>query len=217
MMEDDLTRRLRALGTEAVPPGTSAAHLTAMASVAAPQERRRFGRLAVGLAALTGFAVGGSGLAMAGALPGPAQEAAAGVLAAVGVEAPRPASNAYGQCVSAAARAHGDDEPAVGTAAGEEGNSAFRAAKSACGEPGRGRGGKGVPAGGSDAGAAPTTTPKGDDDPCTGPPPWAGRMSRRERAAAKQTFAATCPERGAPEDEVDELDEPEGDGRPEGD
>ena len=118
-MDDDLTSRLRSLGDEPVPPAISAAHLTAMSSVGAGAARapRRFSRAAVGLAALTGFLVGGSGLAMAGALPGPAQGAAADVLAQVGVEAPGGTEHRNrGACISAVAKAQGDDEAGGGAA-----------------------------------------------------------------------------------------------------
>lgn len=188
-MEDELTRRLRALGDQPVPPATSAAHLAAMASVGARPERRRFGRVAVGLAALTGFLVGGSGLAMAGALPAPAQDAAASVLAQVGVVAPRSPSSAYGQCVSAASKAHGgaDAEPE------EVDNSAFRDAKAAC----KAEHPKGSKAHGPKEGKGPQANPKANDgDPCTGPPPWAGRMTPAEKAAAKaehEPARAPCP------------------------
>lgn len=188
-MEDDLTRRLRALGDQPVPPATSAAHLTAMAAVGARPERRRFGRVAVGLAALTGFLVGGSGLAMAGALPAPAQDAAASVLAQVGVAAPRSPSSAYGQCVSAASKAHGGGE--VGAEEGD--SSAFRDAKAACKEAHP----KGAKAHGPKEGKGPQANPKATDgDPCTGPPPWAGRMTAAEKAdarAAHEGARAACP------------------------
>ncbi|MDQ3385361.1 MAG: hypothetical protein M3503_05030, partial [Actinomycetota bacterium] len=145
-MDDDLTSRLRDLGRQPVPPGTSAAHLTAMSALGpdATRSSRRFGRLAVGLAAITGFLVGGSGLAMAGALPGPVQEGAADVLAQVGVDAPDGHCN-RGACVSAIARAQGgEDEAAPGAAPAEEERTAAeraatKQAKDACPKGGRGR------------------------------------------------------------------------------
>lgn len=211
-MDDDLTRRLRALGTQAVPPGTSASHLAEMAAVGAPPGRGRFGRLAVGLAALAGFLVGGSGLTMAGALPGPAQDVAAGVLAQVGVQAPRSSGAEFGKCVSAAARAKGDD--AVGAEDEEADNSAFKAAKAACGEPGGGRGP------GREDGRGPQSTPGAlDGDPCTGPPLWAGRGTGPTDAERAERDAARS---GCPVDVVDagdladdgERGRPEGAGRP---
>ena len=156
-MDDDLTSRLRELGRRPVPPATSAAHLTAMSAVRpdATRSSRRFGRLAVGLAAITGFLVGGSGLAMAGALPGPVQAGAAGVLAQVGVDAPDGHRN-RGSCVSAIARAQGGDGEAPARAARpeeerteeerteeertEEERAASEQAKDACPKGGRGPG-----------------------------------------------------------------------------
>lgn len=241
-MEDELTRRLSELGTRPVPPGTSARHLAAMAGIGIRREPRRFGRVAVGLAAATGFLLGGSGLAMAGALPTAAQDFAAEALAQVGVDAPRSPSSAYGQCVSAAARSFnggGDrgegseiETEAGGTESGapesdgtesgdddgaERSNAAFKAAKAECealkADRGSAKADRGPAAG----------TPAADGDPCTGPPPWSrgpggGDGSRSWTSEEKRTFCDTCPqELEADEEGEDVTDDELGEGTSEGD
>ena len=219
-MDDDLTSRLRDLGRQPVPPATSAAHLTAMGVLPAGPTRspRRFGRVAVGLAAVTGFLVGGSGLAMAGALPGPVQQGAADVLAQVGVDAPDGHRN-RGACVSAIARAQGgDDGAAPGATPPEEERTAeeraaSKQAKDACPKGGRGRGARGAGeqcrgkpvegeacVRGAGRKAAPGATaepaPPGLErapDGCGGPPPWAGgRLSKQEKRDAQAARASAC-------------------------
>lgn len=107
----------------------------------------------------------------------------------IDVENPR----TRGQCISAAARAHGDDE--VGK----------HAAKGQCpkGKPDQAGEGKGqgrpdhagVPGG-------PNGVPHADD-PCKGPPPWPGQGGNGLSAEERQAFhdaRATCPDdEGAPE------------------
>ncbi|HEU5083377.1 MAG TPA: hypothetical protein VFU14_08565 [Acidimicrobiales bacterium] len=198
---DDLARRLSGLGDQPVPSDLRAQHLHAMRQAADGSQptapaRRPFGRVAVAAAALVGFLVGSTGFAMAGALPGPVQGVAHDVLSVVQVDVPDWRNR--GECVSAAARA-GDE-----------------AAKAACPKGGRPEGAPGrdhTP--GSDG--APGTKgkptkpgkaagPNSDGDPCTGKPPWAGRKTAEEKAAAK----ATCPDRAADgqDDPVDdELEE----------
>ena len=110
--DDEIASRLRDLGEQAVEPSTAAAHLSAMASVE-PKRSRRFGRLAVAGAALAGFALGGTGLAAAGAMPKPVEDAVNKVMEVTGFRN-------RGECVSQAARS-GD-----------------QAAKDACPKGGRG-------------------------------------------------------------------------------
>ena len=72
--DDHIVGRLRAIGDEPVDPVVTSHHLTAMAALgAAPRKQKRFGRVAVAGAAITGFMFGGLGLGWANALPGPAQ------------------------------------------------------------------------------------------------------------------------------------------------
>ena len=235
-MNDDLASRLRDLGRRPVPPATSTAHLTAMSAVSSVRGPvpRRFGGVAVGLAAITGFLVGGSGLAMAGALPAPVQEGVAGVLAQVGLDVPDGGYRNRGACVSAIARSQGDDgvEGAApeDEAAAQAERDRVKAAKEQCPKGGRsGQTGKpdgqckGKPAaddgtctrGRSDEVPAPNVGGSPDVDgslegPCDGPPPWAGGgMDKAAKRAAQDARAALCPddEAGA----VEELDEPEDD------
>ena len=180
---DDLTDRLAALGSAPVPAEVRAEHLHAMRSSRPAPARRRFGRLAVAAAALVGFAAGSTGFAMAGALPGTAQGIAHDVLSVVQVDVPDRPRN-HGACVSAAAKQHRGDEVAK------------QQAKEACrqsnppGRPdgvGRGQGGPdGTPPG------RVGKPPKADDgDPCTGRPPWAGRVGGPTAEEAQQR--AACP------------------------
>ena len=97
MNDDEVTGRLHELGEVPVEPSTASSHLTAMASVE-PTQSRRFGRLAVAGAALAGFILGGSGLAVAGAMPKPVEDAVNKVLETTGFRN-------RGECVSQAARA----------------------------------------------------------------------------------------------------------------
>lgn len=195
---DDLARRLSSLGERPVPEDVRDQHLHAMlraadASRPTASARRPFGRAAVAAAALVGFLVGSTGFAMAGALPGPVQGVAHDVLSVVQVDVPDWRNR--GECVSSAARA-GDE-----------------AAKAACPKGGppegtRGRGGAPGPEGapgqqGKPAKAEKAATPSSDDDPCTGKPPWAGRKTAEEKAAAR----ATCPDRAADDDADEDVDD----------
>lgn len=114
MNDDEVTARLKELGELPVESSTASSHLTAMASVE-PKQSRRFGRVAVASAALAGFLLGGSGLAVAGAMPKPVEDAVNKVLETTGFRN-------RGECVSQAARA-GD-----------------KAAKDACPKGGNGQG-----------------------------------------------------------------------------
>ena len=184
MDEHEITRRLRAAGEQPVPDAIRAGHLhrIAMTTTDAP---RRFGRLAVAGAAAVGFFAGSTGLAMAGALPDPAQDVAHDVLAVVQVDVPE---GSRGACVSAAAK-----DPALDAAE-------KKAAKEACRQqapPGHGR------AGGAPGQQKPD---KHADDPCRGKPPWAGAPAaktpeaRAERQAQKDQFRQqrdACPDTDA--------------------
>ena len=176
MEHDEITDRLRTLGEQPVPDATRTHHLHRMASLSAPAPKR-FGRFAVAAAAIVGFFAGSTGLAMAGALPDPAQDVAHDVLSVVQVDVPE---GTRGACVSAAAQEPGLDK------AGK------KAAKAACREgehPGKGR-----------SGSAPGQT-KHATDPCRGKPPWAGKPAktaeaRAERETEKEEFRqgrAACP------------------------
>ncbi len=208
--DDAVVDRLRDLRTP-VPDPLRAEHVRRMATTTAGASapRRRFGPLAVAAAAVVGFLFGSTGLAMAGALPDPAQDAAADVLGVVGIDVPAGKEGKRGPCVADAAKL--------------EGAEAKRAAKDACptgpfgvgpdGAPGRsgeapgrsgdapgrsteapGRSGDAPGASGGAPGAA-------DADPCRGRPPWAGRsdLTDDEVAAAKAA-------RDACVDEVDDVD-----------
>lgn len=84
--EERLIDRLRALGARPLEP--EVAH-RALARARGVRPGRRTGvRIKIGAAAVAGFAVGSLGLATAGALPGPAQDAAHAVLDSVGVGVP---------------------------------------------------------------------------------------------------------------------------------
>jgi len=85
---DPLAQRLRDLGRLPVDAATSSRHLQAMARVGRSTGRLR-GRLKIGLAFAAGLLIGGTGLASAGALPGPAQDAARTTLSKVGVKVPQ--------------------------------------------------------------------------------------------------------------------------------
>jgi hypothetical protein len=87
-LDDELTRRLRSLGTFPIDSATQSRHLTAMAeAAAAPRLMATFGqRLRVAAALVIGFMLGTTGLASAGAL-GPMQP-----IAATAIEAATPFS-----------------------------------------------------------------------------------------------------------------------------
>ncbi len=212
---DPITDRLRDVGSARIPVATRGTQLRAMhaaystAGVPARRTEKRFGRLAVAMAAIVGFVAGTTGLAMAGALPGPAQGAAVDVLSVVGIDAPAAKEPKRGPCVSEAAKLA---DPV-----------AKQAAKDACpkGPFGNGRTGapgqdgapgqnKDKPNGKPEANGRSAEAPGQVDkaaDPCRGRPPWAGKndLTDEEVAAAKAARAA------CPDDEADEPDELERD------
>ena len=99
-----LTNRLSRLAGTDVPAHLRDQHLTQMAAAetasAAAQPDKRFGRVAVAAAAAVGFFAGSTGLAMAGALPEPAQGVAHEVLAVVQIDVPDGKDGKRGPCVS---------------------------------------------------------------------------------------------------------------------
>lgn len=195
MDENEITQRLRDAGRQPVPREVRASHLSQMRSAAPVVEKqKRFGRLAVAAAAFVGFAVGSTGLAMAGALPDPAQGVAHDVLSVVQVEVPDRPDN-RGRCVSAIAN-DPDLSPEEKKVAKDE-----RCAKGKPDHAGKGNG-KGRP-----DGAGPPDALMNDGDPCKGPPPWAGtgRPSPGEEQAHEDA-RTTC----APDDDPGTGETPEG-------
>ena len=83
---DPLIDRLRDLGRQPLDSATAFRHLSAMASVGGRSARAA--KLKVGAAFFAGLMLGGTGLATAGALPGPAQDVAHSALSNVGVAVP---------------------------------------------------------------------------------------------------------------------------------
>ena len=189
---DDLIERLQALGRQPVDPARQHAHLAAMTPAGRSPLRAK---LRVAGAFLAGLLVGGSGLAVAGALPDSAQNVAHNVFEQVGVQVPQPD------------RYHDAEEcgPEVKANHGQYVRDDKSLARSDCGKP--------THAGGKDAGETPRSgkggtggpAAKGDRGPCQGPPPWAGSaMSPEDKAAAQAEREARC---GVDDDESDEDDE----------
>jgi len=194
-VDGDVPERLRALGRQPLDPAMRAAHRDRITrvTVGTEQRHRRWVWTGIAAAAVTGFLVGSTGLAMADSLPEPAQDVAHDVLGAVQVDVPAGKEGKRGPCVSQAARIKDKD--------------AKRAAKEACPKGG------GPDEDGSDEDSSdePGTPGNGQDnhegDPCHGRPPWAGPMSKEERAAAKAASSrADCPD----DDEQADDEEEEG-------
>ena len=181
---EDLQARLRATGAHPVDPTIAADHLARMADV-----RPRSGirpQLAIAGAFLAGLLIGGSGLAVAGALPDPVQHVAHQAFDPLGVDVPDPERYHGPECGGEVKKNHGayvrDDHDL---------------AKSQCGKP--------VKAGKPDADG---TDADGEKGPCQGPPPWAGKgnggMTAAEKAAAQAAREEACGDEDA--DEADETD-----------
>ena len=83
-----LTRRLGALGAQPVEPAVASQHLTALASVAVRPAGGVRQKLQVAGALVAGLLIGSTGLAVAGALPDPLQDASSTALAKVKVDVP---------------------------------------------------------------------------------------------------------------------------------
>ena len=175
MNDDEIRGRLRALGQEPIDEQTRAAHMRRMAAGIVVDEPRRRGFVWAGIAAaaVVGFLAGSTGLAMADALPDPAQEVAHDVLRVVQVDVPQ---GKRGPCVAEAAKIKDKD--------------AKKAAKDACPKGGGDEDGEES----GDGSGTPRQGPPPADDPCRGRPPWAGPMSKEQREAAKESASrANCP------------------------
>lgn len=193
MDEHPLSDRLRRMGRAPVPPEVRDDHLHRMdAADIRPRREKRFGRFAVAAAAIVGFMAGSTGLAMAGALPDPAQGVAHDVLSVVQVEVPDAGHKNRGQCVSEKMK------PFEGASENADTEAAKKTAKAECGVPGppadRGAG-KGAP------GERGPKAHKHDGKPCKGPPPWAGQGGPRDpnaKADFEAKRAACPPDQGEP-------------------
>jgi hypothetical protein len=184
MDENEITQRLRDAGDQPVPGEVRATHLSQMhAAVPVVEKPKRFGRLAVAAAAFVGFAVGSTGFAMAGALPAPAQGLAHDVLSVVQVEVPDRKDN-RGKCVSAIAN-DPDLTPQQKKAAKDE-----QCQKGKPAHAGKGNGG------------GPPEELMNDGDPCKGPPPWAGKGAKAEKAAQKEAHRAARAGAGCADDDT---------------
>lgn len=221
-----LTERLRALGDEPVEPTVRARHISQMAGqhreklVPRLAQSRLFrSRLRVGAAFFAGLLIGGSGMAVAGALPSPAQSVAHDVLGAVGVGIPdgKGKPRSVEGCPEGQTFAnHGQYMKWVA----ENGGDTEAASTSECGKPLKGE--KPANAGpkepgdrGNSAAAKADKGPK-KDNPCR--PPWAGggpkpwksiedpaeRQAAEDAAKAAFTKPAECDEDDDPEAEAAE-------------
>lgn len=179
--DQDLTERLRRLGDEHVPDDTRRAHLDRMVATR-PVASRLGRRAAIAAAAIVGFFAGSTGLAMAGALPDPAQDVAHDVLSTVSINVPE---GNRGSCVSAVAKSDMTKDEK-------------KTAKAACPKGGVGKGN----------GADPPGLDNKPSGPCTGPPPWAkGQLKGEAKAAAQADRAAQCPDDAdGTEEEADEVE-----------
>jgi hypothetical protein len=201
--DDEIRARLRAFGEEPIDEQTRAAHMRRM-SVSGQRDdprRRSYAWAGIAAAAVVGFLAGSTGLAMADALPDPAQEVAHDVLNVVQVDVPEGKEGKRGPCVAEAAKIKDKEEK--------------KAAKDACPKGGEGTGNDGqgggppaTPGQGQGRGQGPPAV----DDPCRGRPPWAGPMSKEQRAAAKASASrANCP-KDDEDEEAEEADEDESTG-----
>ena len=205
MNDDEIRARLRAFGEQPIDEQTRAAHMRRMSVSGQRDDPRRRGYAWAGIAAaaVVGFLAGSTGLAMADALPDPAQEVAHDVLNVVQVDVPEGKEGKRGPCVAQAAKIKDKDEK--------------QAAKDACPKGGEGTGNEGQGGGppatpgqgqGQGQGQGEGQGPPAVDDPCRGRPPWAGPMSKEQRAAAKASASrANCPKDD--DEEAEEADEDE--------
>jgi hypothetical protein len=191
--DDEIRDRLRAMGTEPIDEPTHAAHMRRMAAGGAVAEPRRRGMVWAGIAAaaVVGFLAGSTGLALADALPDPAQEVAHDVLRVVQVDVPQGKEGKHGPCMSQAAKIKDKD--------------AKKAAKEACPKGGKDESGD---ESGDETGEVTGTHEQGPppaNDPCHGRPPWAGPMSKEQRDAAKASASrANCPKDAEDTDESED-------------
>ena len=194
---DDLIERLQRLGRRPVDPALQHAHLAAMAPAGRSPMRAK---LRVAGAFLAGLIVGGSGLAVAGALPDSAQNVAHTVFEQVGVQVPQPE------------RYHNAEEcgPEVKANHGQYVRDDKSLAGSDCGKPTHAGGKDAGKTPGADTGGAGGPATKGERGPCQGPPPWAGQaMSPEDKAAAQAEREARCGADDGDEDEDGTLEAPE--------
>ena len=196
---DDLITRLRRLGSAPIEPPRQSSDLTAMAAVKPPH---RIGpKLRVAAAFLAGLLIGSTGLAAAGALPDPAQHVAHRVLGQVGVDVPDPERYHGPECGEDVKRNHGayvrDDHDLATTDCGKP-THAVDPGASGDEDP------ESEPSSGAPKGPKSATS---SDDPCQGPPPWAGNQdaSTQDKADAKAERATVCGQ----DADVDVADEPE--------
>jgi hypothetical protein len=180
------------MGAEPIDEQTRAAHLRRIAAAgdAVEPRRRRFVWAGIAGAAVVGFLAGSTGLAMADALPDPAQGVAHDVLHVVQVDVPQGKDGKRGPCVAEAAKIKDKD--------------AKKAAKDACPKGGGDESSDDSGDVESQGGEAPATPEQGPPvaDACHGRPPWAGPMSKEQREAAKASASrAQCPK------DADESDE----------
>jgi hypothetical protein len=204
---DELIDRLRDLGRQRVEPSVQSAHLTAMASARPARSRSK---LRVAGAFLAGLIVGGSGLAVAGALPDAAQNAAHDAFEQVGVQVPQPERHHDDAvCGPEVQKNHGgyvrNDKALARTDCGKPIGAGTDADEGAddSGEGGKGAGGKGAGgkgAGGKGAGGKGPGSAEGGQ--CEGPPPWAGNksMTAEAKVAAQRAWAAECGTDGSVDD-----------------
>jgi hypothetical protein len=184
--DDEIRARLRAMGAEPIDDQTRATHMRRMAAGGSLAEPRRRGFVWAGIAAaaVVGFLAGSTGLAMADALPDPAQEVAHDVLRVVQVDVPQGKEGKRGPCMSQAAKIKDKD--------------AKKAAKDACPKGGGDESGDET----GDGAGTPEQGPPSASDPCHGRPPWAGPMSKEQRDAAKASASrANCPKDAEDADE----------------
>jgi hypothetical protein len=194
--DDEIRARLRAMGAEPIDEQTRATHMRRIAAGGALAEPRRRGFVWAGIAAaaVVGFLAGSTGLAMADALPDPAQEVAHDVLRVVQVDVPQGKEGKRGPCMSQAAKIKDKD--------------AKKAAKDACPKGGADESGDET----GDGAGTPEQGPPSASDPCHGRPPWAGPMSKEQRDAAKASASrANCPKDAEDADESDDESAAAGD------
>jgi hypothetical protein len=188
--DDEIRARLRAFGEQPIDEQTRAAHMRRMAAGGVVDEPRRRGFVWAGIAAaaVVGFLAGSTGLAMADALPDPAQEVAHDVLRVVQVDVPQGKEGKRGPCVAEAAKIKDKDEKKKAKEACPKG-AGDESGDESGDETGDDIGGESAHEPGT-----PGQGPPPADDPCRGRPPWAGPMSKEQRQAAKASASrANCP------------------------
>jgi len=175
---------MRDLGRRPIDAATQGLHQRRVdAAVVHAVRPRRFGAVSVAAACVVGFMVGSTGLAMADALPDPAQELVHDVLRVVTVDVPARKEAKRGPCVAEAAKL---DDQAAKQAAKDACPRGGGASEGGTGDGSPGRSDQAPGHGGQTPHAKGKGTTKHEGDPCHGRPPWAGKMSKQERDAARQ-------------------------------